>query len=149
MILALLCAGLFGCAPPGVVIAGQPFDYGLAKREKIVKGVTTKAEIQTLFGPPYHTTTNGAAESWEYYSREAERDQAYADRTLVIDFNERSVVSDFRYRWKETKSDVNTSRDHNKATAPAQNAPGAPGCSAPPPPGNPFVPQSVTQKPVC
>jgi outer membrane protein assembly factor BamE (lipoprotein component of BamABCDE complex) len=152
-ILALLCAALAACAPPGAVIAGKSFDYGLSKREKIVKGVTTKAEIQTLFGTPYHTTTAGGDETWEYYSREAGRDEAYADRTLVIDFNDHSVVTDFKYKWKETKSPVNTSGTHGRGGSPAQNAPGdAPlshGCGAPPPPGNPFLPESTNQKPVC
>jgi hypothetical protein len=146
-ILGLLCAVLAGCAPPGAVIAGKEFDYGLAKREKIVKGVTTKADIQKLYGDPYRTTNSGGRETWEYYSREAERDEAYADRTLLIDFNDRSVVADFKYKWKDTKSNANTS-GHGKA--PEQKAPPSPGCGAPmPPPGDPFLPQSVTQLPAC
>ena len=86
MILALLCAALAGCTPPGMVMAGKSYDYGLAKREQIVKGVSTKADIEKLFGDPYQTTKTGAAETWEYYSREAGRDGAYADRTLADRF---------------------------------------------------------------
>jgi hypothetical protein len=145
-VLGLLCAALAGCAPPGAVIAGKEFDYALAKRQKIVKGVTTKADIQNLYGDPFRATNSGGRETWEYYSREAERDEAYADRTLVIDFNDRSVVADFRYKWKDTKSISNTS--HGKVVAP--KAPPSPGCGAPmPAPGDPFLPQSVTQQPAC
>jgi hypothetical protein len=143
-VLAVLGIALVGCTTPGSVLAGKDFDYGLAKREKIVKGVTTKAEIQSMYGDPYHANRAGSSESWEYYSRTAGHDGAFADRTLVIEFNERAVVSDFKYRWKETKSDVNTNSSHRPAASP--NAPGSP-CNAPPPPGNPFSPDSVNQPP--
>jgi outer membrane protein assembly factor BamE (lipoprotein component of BamABCDE complex) len=141
---ALLCVALAACQPPGTVMAGKEFDYGLAKRQKIVKGVTTKADIQTLFGDPYSTSKSGNGETWEYYSRESNRDEAYADRTLIIDFNERAVVTDYKYRWKETKSPSNVSGGHGRTPPPPpDNAP----CTAPPPPGNPMLPGSVNQRP--
>ncbi len=118
MIAALLCAALAACNPPGTVTAGKEFDYGLAKRQRIVKGVTTQGDIATMFGDPYKTSKSGNGETWEYYSRETGRDEAYADRTLTVQFNERAVVTDFKYRWKETKSQSNTAAGHDKeATA--------------------------------
>jgi hypothetical protein len=135
VVLALLGIALAACTVSGMVLAGKEFDYGIAKREKIVKGVTTKAEIQSMYGDPYHANGSGGSETWEYYSRTAGHDGAYADRTLVIDFNERAVVTDFKYRWKETKSDVNVNASHRPpATSP---------CNAPPPPSSVFSPDAA------
>ena len=139
VVLALLGIGLAACTVSGTVLAGKEFDYGIAKREKIVKGVTTKAEIQSMYGDPYHAdVSGGGSETWEYYSRTAGHDGAYADRTLVIDFNERAVVADFKYRWKETKSEVNVNGSHRPA--PKSGSP----CSAPPPPSNVFSPDAAS-----
>jgi outer membrane protein assembly factor BamE (lipoprotein component of BamABCDE complex) len=142
MIAALLCAALAACNPPGTVTAGKEFDYGLAKRQRIVKGVTTQGDIATMFGDPYKTSKSGNGETWEYYSRETGRDEAYADRTLTVEFNERAVVTDFKYHWKETKSQSNTAPGHGKGPPPGDATP----CTAPPPPGNPMLPNSVNQR---
>jgi hypothetical protein len=137
VVLGLLGIALAACTMSGSLLAGKEFDYGIAKREKIVKGVTTRADIQSMYGDPYHADKSGDSETWEYYSRTAGHDGAFADRTLVIDFNERAVVTDFKYRWKETKSAVNASAGH-------KGSPAAPNpCNAPAPAGNVFSPDAV------
>jgi outer membrane protein assembly factor BamE (lipoprotein component of BamABCDE complex) len=105
IIIAALLAILSACS--GAVMEGKAFDHSLVTRSKIVKGVTTKAEVQKLFGDPYNVAEGAGGDTWIYYYRQSGPDNSYADRTLTIEFDGHSVVKNYRYRWKETKSPAN------------------------------------------
>jgi hypothetical protein len=100
---------LVACTAQHTALDGKYFDHSLAKRESIHRGVTTKRDIATMFGDPYSTKPSGAGETWVYYDREAAGlDGGYADRTMSVTFNAQSVVENVRFKFKETKSEVNT-----------------------------------------
>ena len=71
---------------------GTYFDHSAAKREAIHRGVTTKQDVEALFGQPYRIEPRGSDETWVYYDREPDgADGAYADRTMTVRFNAQSV----------------------------------------------------------
>jgi outer membrane protein assembly factor BamE (lipoprotein component of BamABCDE complex) len=116
-IIALLCATLCACTSP-TVTDGKMFNHSISARGKIAKGVTTKDEVMKLFGEPYTVKTSAGGDTWKYYFRQTGPDYSFADRTLTIEFDAHSVVKDFMYRWKETKSPTNRKGDFDAAPLP-------------------------------
>src|SRR5262249_21018763 len=92
-------------APETKTLDGTYFDHSAPKREAVHRGVTTKQDVEALFGQPYRIEPKGSGETWVYYDREPDGpDGAYADRTMTVRFNAQSVVDDVRYRDKRTRS---------------------------------------------
>jgi len=105
----LIALCLVACSAQHAALDGKYFDHSLAKREAVHRGVTTKQDIASMFGDPYSTEPSATGETWVYYDREpVGRDGGYADRTMSVHFNAQSVVENFRYKFKETRSEADT-----------------------------------------
>lgn len=114
---------LFGCAtaPQPVSDRNSNLTQGNVQMNLVV-GQTTKAEVLDVFGAPNVTTRNGAGEEIWTYQRQAQVTQSSSTSsgwsillagssstasgfesssrmiTLIINFNENDVVSNFRSR---------------------------------------------------
>jgi hypothetical protein len=103
---------------------GTYFDHAAAKREAVHKGVTTKQDVEALFGQPYRIEPGGSGETWVYYDREPDGpDGAYADRTMTVRFNGQSVVEDLRYKYKRTRSAVDVKGSQGSRSGPSTAPP--------------------------
>jgi hypothetical protein len=108
---------LFGCATTKEPVQQANLTPGMAKT-KIIKGQTTQDEVLKVFGPPNIITKNKSGnEVWTYdkASVESTYSEAYGTIliagigsgragtssrtfTLMIEFNDKDVVSDYSYR---------------------------------------------------
>jgi len=123
VLIVLSCSLLIGCAatPQPVTERNSNLTQGNVQMNLVV-GQTTKAEVLEVFGAPNVTTRNGAGEEVWSYQRQAQVSQSSNTSsgwsillagsnssasgfetssrmiTLIINFNENDVVSNFRSR---------------------------------------------------
>jgi outer membrane protein assembly factor BamE (lipoprotein component of BamABCDE complex) len=125
MRLWLVALGMMAACSIGseTVLDGAYFDHAAAKRGAVHKGVTTKRDVEALFGQPYRIEPRGSGETWVYYDRETDGpDGGYADRTMTVRFDARSVVDDLRYKFKSTRAAANARGSVHSKSEPSTSA---------------------------
>ena len=115
---------------PETTLDGAYFDHAAAKRGAVHKGVTTKQDVEALFGRPYRIEPGSSGETWVYYDRETDGpDGGYADRTMTIRFDAGSVVEDIRYKYKPTNAAANAKGSGHGNSKPSITPPANELCS--------------------
>lgn len=97
-------AGLGGCAAGDQVLAKED---ATTLQQKIIKGKTTKAEIQTMFGEPSEKGTKNGREYWMYrlqtasaktfipFSSMATGNSGTEIKDLTVEYNKAGVVVNY------------------------------------------------------
>lgn len=101
-----MVGGLSGCSHGTQALASENQQ---SLESKLVRGKTTKAEVQALFGEPAQKSNRAAGESWLYTSNEMSAktfvpflpiitgDYGTKMRNLEINFNKKGVVADYEF----------------------------------------------------
>lgn len=147
---AVLALGLAGCVSGGnEVLKSQD---AATVDLNIIDGTTTRAEVESIYGPPSHVSfVNERNEIWTYrWGRASPQGQNFIPifgaftravdvkkKELVIMFNERNVV--IRHSMKENK--VTFQRDLGSSPSPTPTSPQSSAATPPqgaPPPATPI-----------
>ena len=116
VVLFVTFLALTGCADPREPLRHNPLTYGNVA-DNLVRGVTTKHDVVTQFGPPNITTRNAQNNDvWTYDKVSMQRKQggsywtlillggqkgsasdSASTTTLTISFDERGIVRDYDF----------------------------------------------------
>jgi outer membrane protein assembly factor BamE (lipoprotein component of BamABCDE complex) len=90
--LMIACAILFaaGCLNIGSNFPSKPV-------KKIEKGVTTKTEVQKMFGEPFRTGLDDGYESWTYVYNKWSVFSATRSKDLYVVFNKDGTVRSYTF----------------------------------------------------
>ena len=91
----LAMLALAGLVAAGCFTVGENFSARPVR--KIEKGVTTKAEVEKLFGQPFRTGLDDGYESWTYVYNKWNAVTATRSKDLYIVFNRDGTVRTYTY----------------------------------------------------
>jgi hypothetical protein len=93
--LAVAALGCLALAAAGCFTVGDNFSSMPVK--KIEKGVTTKKEIEKMFGDPFRTGLDDGYESWTYYYNQWSILSQTRSKDLYVVFNKDGTVRSYTY----------------------------------------------------
>ena len=76
-------------------------DFDIDKAEKIVKGMTTKDDIQAMFGPPFKKGVQNGHPIWVYEKSVYNAVGKDITKSLIVEFESNGVVSKYQIMSNE------------------------------------------------